>query len=283
MHAGHLPWAELPFVLAIARTGTFSGAADLLAVDRTTVARRLEQIETQQGLQLFDRSDTGLTPTQRGREVVSMAELAEQELAGLSSQAQVPLHSAGRVRVSMSEHMLQVLRDPLAELIAAHSDIFLEFLVGDRFVDLSRFEADVAIRLSRGEDPKLFSHPVGLPRFALFRSAGPMPDDIGFIGRIVDAAVPDNILREFPEMPLRARADGITAALGLVRSGVGCAMLPCYLVARDPGLVQMMPLSTVHMPALRVLCRSEHRRLRRVKLVTDALISALADLPGLDR
>ena len=77
-----LPWADLPFLLMLTRAGTLSGAARLLKLDRTTISRRIDQLEKTLGETLFDRSNWRFSLTPYGRRVFAAAESAEQELFG---------------------------------------------------------------------------------------------------------------------------------------------------------------------------------------------------------
>ena len=81
----NLPWSEVPILLALMRGKSLMAAASELKVDRTTVARRLERLEASLGLQLFERLNGKLEPTEHGRRLFSIAERAEQELSDIQS------------------------------------------------------------------------------------------------------------------------------------------------------------------------------------------------------
>ena len=54
-----MDWGHLEYFLAVARTGSLSGAAKLLCVNHSTVARRMEKLEQQLNVRLFDHLNSG--------------------------------------------------------------------------------------------------------------------------------------------------------------------------------------------------------------------------------
>jgi len=61
-----MDWNDLNLVLAICRSGTLSGAAKSLGINYTTVFRRINAIEKQLEVRLFDRQPTGYVMTEAG-------------------------------------------------------------------------------------------------------------------------------------------------------------------------------------------------------------------------
>jgi DNA-binding transcriptional LysR family regulator len=82
-----LNWNDLKYLLATAQFGTYSEAARILKVNRTTVARRIAALETQLGLPLFEQGPEGYKLTETGQLVVTSARYLEQEIDKLQSQA----------------------------------------------------------------------------------------------------------------------------------------------------------------------------------------------------
>ena len=72
-----LNWDDLKFFLEVARTRKASSAAKRLAVDYTTVSRRISSLEAALGTLLFEKSRTnGFTLTSEGRILYSYADKA---------------------------------------------------------------------------------------------------------------------------------------------------------------------------------------------------------------
>ncbi|HNC98514.1 MAG TPA: LysR family transcriptional regulator, partial [Myxococcota bacterium] len=68
-----MDWDDLRYVLAIQRAGTLQGAARSLGVNRTTVGRRLEEVEERLGMRLFNRSSDGMVPTAAAEDLTETA------------------------------------------------------------------------------------------------------------------------------------------------------------------------------------------------------------------
>ena len=62
-----MDWSHLEYFLAVARAGSLSGAAKQLRVNHSTVARRLDKLEQQLQVRLFDRLNNGYRLTEDGQ------------------------------------------------------------------------------------------------------------------------------------------------------------------------------------------------------------------------
>ena len=78
-----MDWNDLRSFLAIARTGSLQGAARTLAVNHSTVFRRLNALEARLGVRLFERSARGYALTAAGEQMLASAERVEDEILGL--------------------------------------------------------------------------------------------------------------------------------------------------------------------------------------------------------
>ena len=73
-------WDDLRIFLAVARTGSISGAAKQLEVQHSTVSRRLRKLEEKLGARLIERKNTGYELTQAGGNVLQSAQRMETEM-----------------------------------------------------------------------------------------------------------------------------------------------------------------------------------------------------------
>jgi len=136
--------------LAVARSGSLSGAADDLGVNHSTAWRRIRTLETTLGAQLFDRGAQGYALTEVGASMMPRAEAVESEVYGLERLvAGSDALPRGTVVVTAPESMLPLLTPTLVGFRDAHENISLDVRLGDRFFELDRREADVAIRPGR--------------------------------------------------------------------------------------------------------------------------------------
>ena len=95
-----MQWDDIRYFLALARQGSLSATARLLAIEHSTVARRVSSLEEALGLKLFDRLPRGWTLTSEGQALYERACLLEEDMQALQRTALGQSALAGRVRVS---------------------------------------------------------------------------------------------------------------------------------------------------------------------------------------
>src|SRR5262245_42662526 len=76
-----LDWDQVRVFLAVARAGQLAGAASRLGLDVSTVSRRLDRLESELGVHLFDRTRDGTVPTAAAEAMLVAAEDMERGLA----------------------------------------------------------------------------------------------------------------------------------------------------------------------------------------------------------
>ena len=142
-------WTDLRFFLELARTGTLSGAARRLAVEHTTVARRIDRLEAQLGSTLFDRSREGYELTEMGQTLLPHAETMES--AALAAQDQLggtKISAHGLVRLGVPEVFGTFVIAPLlVGLLQKHPELSVDLLLLPRFANLANREADLGVML----------------------------------------------------------------------------------------------------------------------------------------
>ena len=289
MNEQELPWDDLRTILAIARAGSLSGAARRLAVSHATVFRRLEVIEKRLSVRLFERGRGGYTPTPAGEEVAAAAGRIESEVVGVERRVVGrDLRPAGTVRVTTTDTLLIGLLSPVfAAFREAYPDIALEVSVSNALVNLSRREADVAIRPTREPPEHLIGRrlrtieqavygPVGA-----FRLGDPVPaaDETAWVGpdeamvyRQLDAWMACHGADDH----CRYRADTLFGMYAAVREGAGAAVLPRYLCDGDPRLVRLGGTIPEMASELWLLSHPDLRGVGRIRALTGYVADALA-------
>ncbi len=150
-----LDWNDLQYVLAVAREGAYAATGQRLRTDPTTVARRVRAIESALHAKLFERSTNGqMRPTEAGEVVIERAEMVEAHIGGLSAVVEgVDGAVSGSVRVTSVPVLVNhVLVPALSTLLARYPDLRIELVADTRDLNLSRRDADIAIRLARPGD-----------------------------------------------------------------------------------------------------------------------------------
>jgi DNA-binding transcriptional LysR family regulator len=142
-------WDDFRYVLALGRARTLAAAAESLGVHYTSVARRIQQTEASLGTRLFEHGRREHTLTPAGEELLQIAERIENEVfvldrALLGKDARL----SGTLRVAMTQWLAIHLAKDFAEFSEEHRDIDLQITIATDLHNLSRREADVALRFS---------------------------------------------------------------------------------------------------------------------------------------
>lgn len=146
-----LSWNDLRYVLAIGRTGSLAASARTLRVDETTVSRRVVAAERALGARLFHRMGGALIPTEIGERVIKHAERVELNVDELKRVATgADTKTAGTVRVTSIPLLVnRVLVPALGPLLGEHPDLQVELVSEPRNLDVTKREADIALRPAR--------------------------------------------------------------------------------------------------------------------------------------
>src|SRR4051794_13128243 len=286
-------WNDARLVLAIARAGGLVAAAKALRVDHSTVFRRLSVLEARLG-PLFEREPGGVyRPTPAGARAALAAERMEDEVLGLARDlAGQDRQLIGRLRVTCSETLAyQLLTTYVARFRVAHPGIVVELAVDGRMLNLSRREADVALRVSRPREGDLWGRKLadigwtayGSP--ALLAAAPPLsaPADLALhplIGWEEDTTginAADWLAQIAPASAVVYRTGSLVNQFVAARAGIGLAVLPCYLGDPEPGLRRALPGGPV--PALArelwIVTHQDLRRMGRVRAFFDAVAQGI--------
>lgn len=145
-------WNDLKYLLALQRAGTFSDAGRLTGVDETTVSRRLRRLEASLGAALIVKGGHGRhNLTEAAVEVLDQVERVEHETVAIRER--LGLYSdkvAGTVRISSVPFIInRILIPNISVLQRLNPDLNVELVPEAKNVDLTKREADLAIRFSR--------------------------------------------------------------------------------------------------------------------------------------
>ena len=151
---GALNWDDLKFFLEVARTRKASVAAKRLAVDYTTVSRRISSLEVSLGTLLFEKSRTnGFVLTSEGQRLLGYAESIESTLHMACEQVSGSgVALSGHVRMGCTEGFGSFFVTPqLSHFVDTYPAISVDILPLPHFISLSKREADIVIALERPE------------------------------------------------------------------------------------------------------------------------------------
>ena len=273
-------WDDLRFFLALCEAGTLSGAARATGVEHTTVARRIDALETALGARPFDRFPKGWSLTAAGTALVPHARKLEDDMHALLNVARGAIDVAGVVRVSAPPALAACLlaprlRTPLSRLPGVEIDLRAEA----RTTDLMRRQADIALRFARPTAPGLVTRLLAHVDYALYAHADYVasraPAQWEFLGY-------DELQHDAPQQDwlnnLRGarrysvRSNDLLTLLQAAVGGCGVGVFPRYAAARAPGLVVLDPACPVRRK-LWLVMHDDVRRAPHVRAVADEIIA----------
>src|SRR6185437_7617553 len=165
-----IDWEDVRHFVAVAQSGTISGAARRLKVDHATVSRRLAALEVTLDVRLVDRLPRSCRLTAIGGRVFERAVAMEAGADGISrlaKAAHAPL--VGRVALSAPPVLVaHLFAEQLARFRADNPDIRLSLSAQARQISLSHREADVAVRLAPPDEARTVARKVGIMAFGLY-------------------------------------------------------------------------------------------------------------------
>lgn len=284
-----MDWDNLRFFLAVARKGSIRSASAALAVNHTTVSRRISVFEKKIGVRLFDRLPTGYVLTPTGEEMLASAERVEEEVIRLDRQvigrdAQL----SGVLRVTMPGPLASHLLMPdFAAFGRAYPGIRLELIISCEAVNLKKREADVAIRITESPPDYLVGRHAGSYKKAIYASHEYCDEhdvergveNLTWIGwedsELYPQWVKDSL---FPTVPVHHQAGDPYAQLEAAKAGMGLIMLPCFMGDPVPELrrIALVNHSSCCAGDIWILTHQDLRATARVHVFIDFMTQAFA-------
>ena len=283
-------WTNVRFFLATARAGSTLAAARQLGVNQTTVARRICALETALSVRLFHRKRQGYQITQAGVAILEHAGRMADEAETLERLcAQRSRNLSGVVRVTTTEAIANtILTRLLSEFIELHPHIDVEVIAGERRLDLTRGEADIAIRagpmpteggitVRKLADDRwsLFCSPAYAAKYGTPQSPEELSRHvlIGSQGFLTQLEPFKWLAQTAPGAKVRIAGNTIANALAAIRAGHGVGPLPCAVKASDGAdLIECFGLPPFEL-GYYLLARTDIRDLPHMRAFTQFIAS----------
>jgi DNA-binding transcriptional LysR family regulator len=284
-------WDELRTFREVVRDGSLSGAARRLGLTQPTVGRHIDALEDALGVTLFTRSPRGLTPTPAAIALAphgdAMAAAAAALVRSASSEAAI---DRGVVRVTASEIVgCEVLPPIFASFRARHPGIAIELAVTNRNEDLSRGDADIAVRMIRPTQSGLIARRIGATRIRLYahrdylerfgepRSLSDLSRHcfIGFDRDNQTFRSAGSFAKTLTREDFGFRCDSDTAQLAALRAGVGIGGCQDLIARRTPALAPVLPNAFQLALEVWLVMHRDFKSAPRVRLLFDSLAQGL--------
>lgn len=290
-------WNDLRHFLAVARHHSTIAAGKALGVSQSTVHRRLGELERRTGRQLVTRHTTGYRLAEFGEQLLPYAERIEAAVNDFERQVTGAARElTGVIRVTCPEPI--VYRMTQSKLIdrfhARHPQLRVEFVTSDRYLDLSKGEADVAFR-SGDTDDELVGRKIADSIWAVYASRAYIerhgrPDRIedlprhllvGFDESLSDHRAATWLKEVAPDAKMAARNNSVLGLVYAVKSGIGIGPLPTALGDAEPDLVRVLGPIPELARSWRLLTHADLRRTPRISAFFDFIMEERESLKSI--
>lgn len=234
-----MDWEDLRHFLAVARTGSVSGASKLVHASPSTVMKRVKDLEASLGGNLFDRSRDGYRLTDYGKAILDRALRAETEAMSVWRLADARLASSrSPVAVTTTDFLASHWIAPLlGDYFSAYPDARVDLIPAASRLSLDRREADLSIRIGRPSEGGLVGRRIGTLVSRVYGRGGTPEKHLRWIG-LVDERMGTPFGHNLSaalghEVPI-LRTVNFNVMLEAVRAGVGKAQIPCLVGDCDP-------------------------------------------------
>ncbi|MFC6788719.1 LysR family transcriptional regulator [Methylobacterium komagatae] len=283
MQAG---WDDFRLVKAVADRHGLTGAAESLGIDHSTAFRRLGAIEKSLGVCLFERHRSGYKATAAGQAMIDVAARMEADIDGFA-RAIVGQSDAmvGELRITAPTSFANTFLMPiLADFSRRYPAMRLELIFAEETLNLSRRDADVALRASRGPDETLVGRRLTGIGWALYgaagRSFGPLAEEdwVGLTEGVAGGLFTQFIRQRTAPERVVLCLNGVAGLREAVASGIGIGPLPCVEGDGDSRLQRLGGLEPELDRDLWLLTHQDLRRSARVRAFMDHMAAAMLPL-----
>jgi DNA-binding transcriptional LysR family regulator len=268
---GTIEIGAVELFVGVAELRNFRAAGDALGVPRSTVSRRVAELESALGTRLFHRTTRHVELTSAGKTYLSACAPALRTITeagrALATRSE---DAAGRLRVTAPVNFAEtLLGEAVAEYLARHPQMRLELVLTDRHVDLVAEKFDLAFRSGTLKDTSVVAHELGRGQPRCFASreylrdrGTPLtPRDLRRHECILFTAFAPRGRWTFRsrgramEVPVRGRlvVNSIPLAIEAAARGLGIARLPGVVGTEGLAAKQLVEVLDAYAPPARPL------------------------------
>ncbi len=250
-----LDWSLVQVFLAVAETGSLSGAARTLGLSQPTVGRQVQTIEDTLGAPLFSRQARGMALSTFGETLLEPARAMRSAAQALGrAAAGNATEMAGTVRITASLFVSHyILPKALSDIRQQHPEIQIDLVASDHSENLLFREADIAVRMYRPKQLDMITRHIGDVKLGIFaaktylqRHGRPVTIEDFLAHDIVGYDRNEEIIQGFRDAGLnvdrnffKVRTDNQTVYWELVRAGCGLGFSQCHTSRADPAVEEL--------------------------------------------
>jgi len=282
-----MDWNALKTFRAIARHRTLAGAARELGVNHSTVFRRINEFEKALGSRLFERLKDGYLLTHVGDELFQQSDQIEQAFAGLERSVMRQDHKPrGNIVLTAPDNLAySYLPAYLASFRVLYPEVTIELLVSNESFNLTRREADIAVRAAEKVPEHLIGYTLGCCHWGVYaseQSVTKLPDLleelgnfnlIGGEGHMAQLHAFRWLDKKYPQQQV-VKSNNLVAMAAMAEAGVGLAILPDD--QQRAGIKRLFDCPLAKNSDIWLLTHPDLRHVERIRLLIKHLREAFA-------
>lgn len=276
-------WDDMRYVLYVAKMGSYSAAAKELKVNHTTVARRVSTLEQVAGVKLFTHTPKGFVLTEEGQDILGDIEILHETTNRIARKFQGKNQSlVGTVNITMPHDIyLYFLSNAISQLKNDYPDIIINISLGNSVHNISVRESDLAVRFTTSPPEDLVGQKVATLDNAIYGNKNSVKnhdDSVGIIVWTDELEAPEWAIESFKHCHIVLRVDDLEGMHAAVKSGLGVALMPCYLpkILADSDVIHISNYDLVTPQwGLWVLNHVDVRTSKKVQVIRKYLIDSL--------
>lgn len=274
-------WDNLRIFLGVARARSALEASSTLGLNQSTISRRLHRLEDDIGSKLFYRSSQGHCLTSAGHRLLEYVEKLESTLSAVESDVFGDnMALTGDIRLGTTEGFGSYFLAPhLANFCTRHPAITVDLLPMPRHVNLSKREADASVTVDRPTTDSFVTSKLAEYRLLPYATAAYLEqhpsirnvDDLAdhrWVDYVDDQLFADqqvSLRTWLPAARSFLRSTSVIAQMHAVRSGLGIAVLPCFMGSLEKELIPILPHEVDITRHFWLVAPAERRELARIK------------------
>lgn len=294
-----MDWDGFRVLLAVIERGSFSAGARALGISQPTAGRKVAALEGELGARLLLRKNRGVALTPTGEQIVDdLRRMSEGAAAAMRRASGADPTPTSLVRISATEGLGALwLPRQLNALSTKDPSLRFELVVDNAAVDLSRRQADIAVRLFRPREPDLIARKVATVAFGLYASPSYLKQHgtparladlgkhnvIGFGDSGILPSYATWLKKLVPPERFVLRTTSLLAQQEAARAGFGIVIGTRAILDEDPRVKRVLPRARIPAMEAWLAVHADVRRNAAVARVYDFLVAAFASITAADR
>jgi DNA-binding transcriptional LysR family regulator len=286
-------WEDLKYFMALAKERRLQRAAKLIKSNHSTVYRRINNFEAKFDVKLFESTPMGYFLTPAGEELYRKLEGLEEKMDTVFSSIQgLENELKGRILITTTPSIAQTFLPPIIKTFKKKwPELLVDLKVSNQFYNLSKREADIAIRPASEVPLHLIGRNLGELNFGIYASkkylnTAVVGDD--FIDEInkhhfiaLDESLEHLKSKQWLDSKLEDdskvyKVDDLTIMAEMCNAGVGLALLPHYFTKNYKGLELVYQPKEFVGSHIWILTHKNMSKVPKVKTCTDFLYDEIS-------